>query len=182
DRLLKAEEEVAERRRIAEEEIEQTRIREEALWANLPPEHGQKLRAMLQGACLYHQQLQQSQRSVQELHAQSGSKEKAGASLRQRAKQAEREVALARERELQYGEETTRWDRKRSHCEEASEGVEMLRASHVSLQADVARLEAEAEPFRAELQVLRERLLASEETGRTRASRLTELKSQCQQV
>ncbi|CAE7409298.1 Shal [Symbiodinium microadriaticum] len=98
--------------------------------------------------------------------------------LRRRLEKAEQEARLARERELRSIDQITRWDSKRLHCEEASEGVELLRLSLDNVKAELKRLEHEAEPGRSWLHSLRERQMASQENARLSASRLTTLKAQ----
>lgn len=181
ERLQQDEQEAAERRRRAEDEAREARRTEAAIWSSLSPAEAHRIRAMLQGIQLFRQQIDQSHRGEEELHLQIASKEGACGQLRQRCAQADQEARLARERESRQGEEIDRWDRKRIHCEEASEGVEILRASHAAVQADIARLKGQVMPLQAELKTLKQRLAASEENSRAKAARLTGLKSQCQQ-
>eukprot|EP00930_Biecheleria_cincta_P032973 TRINITY_DN22841_c0_g1_i1.p1 TRINITY_DN22841_c0_g1~~TRINITY_DN22841_c0_g1_i1.p1 ORF type:complete len:721 (+),score=207.64 TRINITY_DN22841_c0_g1_i1:134-2296(+) len=181
ERLRREEWEAAERRRRAEDQAREARRTEAAIWSSLSPAEAHRLRAMLQGIQLFRQQIDQGHRGEEELHLQIASKEGACGQLRQRCEQADQEARLARQRESRQGEEIDRWDRKRIHCEEASEGLEILRTSHVAVQADIARLKEQVMPLQAELKILKQRLAASEDNGRANAARLASLKSQCQQ-
>lgn len=182
--------EAAERRRRELEE-EELRRREEAarelvaneetVWAALSSHEADRMRSMLQGVVLFRQQMQQMDRSIVDLEETSAAKERACAPLRRRSERAIQEAESAHESHKRNMEELVRWDRKRQHCEEASEGVELLRTSFNALQAEIDRLREQAEPLIEERRSLRGRLTLSEDAGRGQGHKLVNLRSQCQQ-
>ncbi|CAE7438650.1 unnamed protein product [Symbiodinium sp. CCMP2592] len=168
-------EDIARRQR---EQRLQTRRLEAALWNSLCMEDRDKLQNMLQVIEDSKSQLRRSSAEEVDLQSVLDNKDPACQDLRRRLEKAEQEARLARERELRSIDQITRWDSKRLHCEEASEGVELLRLSLDNVKAELKRLEHEAEPGRSWLHSLRERQMASQENARLSASRLTTLKAQ----
>eukprot|EP00435_Cladocopium_sp_Y103_P025769 s2741_g6.t1 len=102
--------------------------------------------------------------------------------LRHRAEQADLEARAARERKSRQAEQMRYLDDKRTHCEEASEGVELLRSSQQNLQAELKRLEVQAEPMLSQLSTLRKQLAKSEDSAKEHAARLASCKASLPQM
>jgi len=182
-KALRKAREAEEQQKMKEEEDQETRARQEAFLATMPPEQESRMRAMLHVVSLYHQQLQQNEGSITTLHNDIASQEKTYRSLHRRTQQATQDVTLAQQQEAQARAELARWSHKRESFQNASdEGTGAARAQCTLLQSECGRLREEAMLGKAELNNLRDRLASSEETGREQALRLAALKAECLQL
>jgi hypothetical protein len=171
-------------RQRREAEFRELQAQEEAFWASMNVDERNRLKGMLQALSQYQSHLQQNERVISDLHDQVAGKEKAVRSMKRQAQQADLDTEKALGREARAQDDAAHWTRKRAqysdHIEQDDE-TELLRVRHTSLLAEVKRLRDEVAPSRSELQNLRDRLSACEETGKEQASRLGALKAQCQQ-
>mmetsp|Transcript_55461 Transcript_55461/g.112845 ORF Transcript_55461/g.112845 Transcript_55461/m.112845 type:complete len:525 (-) Transcript_55461:88-1662(-) len=168
---------IEEGERTRREEKERQRRMESAFWESLSLEEKDRLMTMLQGIVLFRDQLQRIRSEEQELHSYIEGKDDVCTELRHRAEQADLEARATRERKSRQAEQMRYLDDKRSHCEEASEGVELLRSSQQNLQAELKRLEVQAEPMLSQLSTLRKQLAKSEESAKEHAARLATCKA-----
>lgn len=164
------------------EEKERKRRMESAFWESLSLEEKDRLMTMLQGIVLFRDQLQRIRSEEQELHSYIEGKDDVCTELRHRAEQADLEARAARERKSRQAEQMRYLDDKRTHCEEASEGVELLRSSQQHLQAELKRLGVQAEPMLSQLSTLRKQLAKSEESAKEHAARLATCKASLPQM
>jgi len=168
--------------RIRREEKERQRRIEVAFWDSLSMEEKDSLKTMMQGVVLFRDQLQRIRAEESELHSYLQNKDDVCSELRHRAEQADMEARAARERKSRQAEQIRYLDDKRAHCEEASEGVELLQSSLQNLQAELKRLETQAEPMLSQLSTLRKQLVKSEESAKEHAAHLATCKASLPQV
>lgn len=173
---------IEEAERIRREEKDRQRRTESAFWESLSLEEKDRLMTMLQGIVLFRDQLQRIRSEEQDLHSYIEGKDDVCTELRHRAEQADLEARAARERKSRQAEQMRYLDDKRTHCEEASEGVELLRSSQQNLQAELKRLEVQAEPMLSQLSTLRKQLAKSEESAKEHAARLASCKASLPQM
>jgi len=181
-RRVRDDAEEAELRIRRDEELREARVREEAFWAAMSPEEAERMRGMLKAVGLYQLQLRQNERVISDIQGQIGLREKQFKSVRRRAQQADQDKKDARAEQQRARDDTEKLHKKIESYKESGVNLNLLRTKHEALNAEIARLQEEVAPVRTELQGLRKRFGASEESSRMQTIRLAEIKAQCQQA